>query len=122
MLTSIATRSRLPALAKAASSSTRFSMLSTQTIGSARSASSTRSAGVSSSYLLWPTRLCEISVRVSMPGPSLRFRPRPLQACGPVGVLDEAQRFQIVDGAGLERRTGFEAIDEMRDDAIEARL
>ena len=51
-----------------------------------------------------------------MPGPSLRFSVRTLQTCGPVGVFDEAQRFQIVDGAGLEGCAGFEAIDEMRDE------
>ena len=52
----------------------------------------------------------------------LRLATRALQTGGPVGVFDEAQRFEIVDGVGLERRAGLEAIDEMRDDAVEARL
>ena len=47
---------------------------------------------------------------------------RALQAGGPIRMLDETQRFEIVGGTGLEWRAGFEAVDEMRNDAIEARL
>src|SRR6478752_580405 len=83
---------------------------------------STSSAGVSSAYLLRPTGVCKTSVRVSMPQSSLRARTRTLEPCCPVGVFDETQRFQVVDRAGLERCAGFEAIDEMRDDTVEARL
>ena len=37
-------------------------------------------------------------------------------------MFHETQRFEIFDGIGFERRAGFQAIDEMRDDTVEARL
>src|SRR5215471_7981934 len=42
--------------------------------------------------------------------------------CGPVGVLDEPERLQVVGGPGLEGRPRLEAVDEVGNDAVEARL
>src|SRR5579885_978793 len=40
----------------------------------------------------------------------------------PIGVLDEAQRFEVVGGVGLEGRSRRETRDEMRYHPVEARL
>src|SRR5262245_4860026 len=82
---------------------------------------STRSAGVSSADVCWPISMRDESVRVSIVRFLCRYR-RALQPGGPIGVLDQAQRFEIVGRVGLEWRARLEATDEMRDDAIEARL
>ena len=43
-------------------------------------------------------------------------------ARGPVGVLDQAQRLEVVGGVGLERRAARERVDEVADRRVEALL
>src|SRR5215470_20211311 len=77
---------------------------------------STSSAGVSSADFGFPTRLADGEARVSM-ADILR-----LQAGGTIGVVDQAECLEIVGRPGFERCAGLEAIDEVRDHAVEARL
>src|SRR4249919_1745670 len=85
-----------------------------------RMSRSTSSAGVSSTAFDCPISGCDVAT-MAMRSWAL-VTATEAQARSLVGVPDQAQRLEIVLRPGFERRTGLEAIDEMGDDAVEARL
>src|SRR5262245_49502485 len=55
-------------------------------------------------------------------GGSVAGRPRVVEPGSPVRVLHQAQRLEVVGRTGLEGRAGSQALHEVVDDAVEARL
>src|SRR4051812_43366832 len=77
---------------------------------------STRSAGVSRSAFARPMRFIVVSIA------STGCRGGPRGSGRRIGILDQAKRLEVVGGVALEGGAALQAIDEMADRTVEARL